>query len=133
MAFYEHIRAYREQLDITQTEAAKRLGIDHSALSKYEKGDLAIPISLLMKIQEVYAIPQDEFFRMLKDQPTKSKNPGLEARESRARYLGSFYEENIAPLEHLKEFRELMINIRSFSNDDKELKKYIKNLGYVKE
>lgn len=128
MAFYEHIRAYREQLDITQIEAAKRMGIDHSALSKYEKGDLAIPINLLMKIQEVYAIPENEFFRMLKDQPSKSKNPGLEARESRARYLGSFYEENIAPLEHLKEFRDLVMDIKSFSTDDKELKRYIKKI-----
>lgn len=128
MAFYEHIRAYREQLDITQMEAAKRMGIDHSALSKYEKGDLAIPISLLRTIQEVYAIPKDEFFHMLMDKPSKSKNPGLEARESRARYLESFYEENITPLQHLKEFRELVMDIKSHSNDDKELKRYIKKI-----
>ncbi|MEK4484630.1 helix-turn-helix domain-containing protein [Psychrobacillus sp. FSL H8-0484] len=127
MAFYEHIRAYREQLEITQMEAAKSLGIDHSVLSKYERGDLAIPIDLLMKFVEVYAIPQDLFFNMLKDIPFKSKNPGLEARESRTRYIESFQEEYVSQVIHLKEYRDFTMQVVSTSTDDKERKRFITN------
>lgn len=128
MAFYEHIRAYREQLEITQMEAAKSLGIDHSVLSKYERGDLAIPIDLLMKFVEVYAIPQDLFFNMLKDIPFKSKNPGLEARESRTRYIESFQEEYVSQVVHLKEYRDFTMQVVSTSTDDKERKRFITNI-----
>ncbi|MEK4244431.1 MULTISPECIES: helix-turn-helix domain-containing protein [unclassified Psychrobacillus] len=128
MAFYEHLRAYREQLDITQMEAARRIGIDHSVLSKYEKGDLAIPIDLLMKIKEVYAISNDDFLNMLEDKPSKSKNPGLEARESRSKYIEAFQEEYVTPLASYKEFRLLVMDIKSVSKEEKELKRYIKGL-----
>lgn len=127
MAFYEHIRAYREQLEITQMEAAKSLGIDHSVLSKYERGDLGIPIDLLMRFMEVYAIPQDLFFNMLKDIPFKSKNPGLEARENRARYIESFQEEYVSQVIHLKEYRDFTMQVVSASTDDKERKRFITN------
>lgn len=127
MAFYEHIRAYRELLEITQIEAAKSLGIDHSVLSKYELGDLAIPIDLLMKLKTVYGIPQNEFLEMLKDTRHKSTNPGLEARESRERYIESFQEEYVSQIIHLKEFRDYVMQIISVSPDDKDRKRFILN------
>lgn len=128
MAFYEHIREYREQLDITQMEAAKRLDIDHSVLSKYERGDLAIPINLLKKFREVYGIPRDEFLDMLEDKRLKRKDPGLEARESRTRYIETFQEEIISQLIDLKEFRQLMMDIISISPNNKERRQYIREI-----
>lgn len=128
VTFYQHIRSYREQLEITQIEAAKSLGIDHSVLSKYEKGDLAIPIDLLMKFMEVYAIPEDIFFNMLKDKPYKSKYPGLVARESRARYIDRFQEEYVSQIVHLKEFRAFIMQIVAVSKEDKERKRFIVNI-----
>ncbi len=128
MDFHEHIRAYREQLEITQVEASKRLGIDHSVLSKYERGDLSIPINLLPKFAQVYSIPTDVFTNMILDKPLKSKNPGLEARESRARYIKNFEEDVISQLIHLKEFRDLSLHILGKASTDQERKRLIKNL-----
>ena len=128
MAFYEHIRAYREQLEITQVEAAKRLGIDHSVLSKYEKGALSIPIDLLPRFAEVYSIPEHLFTQMILGKSMKSRDPGLEARESRARYIQNFQEEVISKLIHLKEFRDLSQQILESSTNDQEMKQYIKQL-----
>ena len=125
MAFWEHLRAYREKLDITQLEAAKILGVDHSALSKYEKGDLGISIELLTKIKEKYKIPDDQFLYMLQDKRYKSKDPVLEARESKVRYIETFQEEYINEVVHLKEYRDFTMDIVNFAESDKERKKYI--------
>ncbi|WP_144511981.1 helix-turn-helix domain-containing protein [Bacillus sp. FJAT-22090] len=128
MTFYKRIREYREQLEITQIEASRRLGIDHSVLSKYERGDLSIPIELLNKFIAVYNIPQEKFFEMLTDKKHKSDNPGLEARESRARYLETFQEEIVAEITPLKEFRDLVMDIVSISSNDNERRRFIAKL-----
>ena len=125
MAFWEHLRAYREKLDITQIEAAKILGIDHSALSKYEKGNLGISIELLTKIKEKYKIPDDQFLYMLQDKRYKSENPILEARESKARYIETFQDEYVNEIIHLKEYRDFTMDIVNFAENDKERRKYI--------
>lgn len=127
MAFWEHLSAYREKLDITQIEAAKILGIDHSALSKYEKGNLGISIELLTKIKEKYKIPDDQFLYMLQDKRYKSENPILEARESKERYIENFQEEYVNEIIHLKEYRDFTMDIVHFAESDKERRKYILN------
>lgn len=127
MIFGEHLRAYREKLDITQMEAAKILGIDHSALSKYEKGDLNISIELLAKIKEKYKIPDDQFLFMLQDKRYKSEDPILEARESKARYIETFQDEYVNEVIHLKEYRDFTMDIVKFAKSDKERRKYILN------
>ena len=127
MAFGEQLRAYREKLDITQMEAAKILGIDHSALSKYEKGDLGISIELLMKIKDKYNIPDDQFLYMLQDKRYKSKDPILEAKESKTRYIETFQEEYVKEIIHLKEYRDFTMDIVNFAKNDKDRRKYILN------
>lgn len=127
LAFWEHLRDYREKLDITQTEAAKVLGIDHSALSKYEKGSLGISIELLTKIKEKYKIPDEQFLYMLQDKRYKSENPILEARESKARYIETFHDEYVDKVIHLKEYRDLTIDIVNFGDNDKDRRNYILN------
>ncbi|MFJ8065540.1 helix-turn-helix domain-containing protein [Psychrobacillus sp. NPDC096426] len=127
MAFYERIREYREQLEITQIEASRRLGIDHSVLSKYERGDLSIPIELLHKFMVEYGIPEKEFLEMLIGTRSKRNNPGLEARESRERYLESFQEEYVSQLIPLKEFRELVIDVITVSPDEKERRRLLQH------
>ena len=126
MAFYERIREYREQLEITQIEASRRLGIDHSVLSKYERGDLSIPIELLSKFLVEYGIPEKDFLDMLLGTKFKRKNPGLEARESRERYLESFQDEYISQLIPIKEFRELVMDVVTIS-DEKERRRFLQN------
>lgn len=127
VTFGEHLRAYREKLDITQMEAAKILGIDHSALSKYEKGDLGISIELLASIKEKYKIPDDQFLYMLQDKRYKSEDLILEARESKARYIETFQDEYVNEVIHLKEFRDFTMDIVNFAKSDKERRKYILN------
>lgn len=127
LAFWEHLRAYPEKLDITQTEAAKVLGIDHSALSKYEKGNLGISIELLTKIKEKYKIPDEQFLYMLQDKRYKSENPILEARESKARYIETFQDEYVDKVIHLKEYRDLTMDIVNFADNDKDRRNYILN------
>lgn len=127
LAFWEHLRDYREKLDITQTEAAKVLGIDHSALSKYEKGSLGISIELLTKIKEKYKIPDEQFLYMLQDKRYKSEDPILEARESKARYIETFHDEYVDKVIHLKEYRDLTIDIVNFADNDKDRRNYILN------
>lgn len=127
MAFGEQLRAYREKLDITQMEAAKILGIDHSALSKYEKGDLGISIELLMKIKDKYNIPDDQFLYMLQDKRYKSNDPILEAKESKTRYIETFQEEYVKEIIHLKEYRDFTMDIVNFAESDKDRRKYILN------
>ncbi|TQR21192.1 helix-turn-helix domain-containing protein [Psychrobacillus vulpis] len=125
MPFYEHIRAYREQLEITQIEAANRLGIDHSVLSKYELGKLAIPLDLLPEIRRVYAIPKDIFIGMLEDKRIRSKNPGAEAKKSRSQYAGEFQSEYLSNMIELKEFRNFISYLSSL--DEKTMKKLLVN------
>ncbi|SEM90587.1 DNA-binding transcriptional regulator, XRE-family HTH domain [Paenisporosarcina quisquiliarum] len=127
MAFGEQLRAYREKLDITQMEAAKILGIDHSALSKYEKGDLGISIELLMKIKDKYNIPDDQFLYMLQDKRYKSNDPILEAKESKTRYIETFQEEYVKEIIHLKEYRDFTMDIVNFAESDKDRRNYILN------
>ncbi|WP_427138199.1 helix-turn-helix domain-containing protein [Psychrobacillus psychrodurans] len=127
MAFGEQLRAYREKLDITQMEAAKILGIDHSALSKYEKGDLGISIELLMKIKDKYNIPDDQFLYMLQDKRYKSNDPILEAKESKTRYIETFQEEYVKEIIHLKEYRDFTMDIVNFAESDKDRRRYILN------
>lgn len=124
MPFYESIREYREQLEITQMEAAEQLGIDHSVLSKYELGRLAIPIDLLPAFRKVYAIPKDRFIDMIEDTRNKSSNPGLEARENRGRYAMGFQEKYITELIDMKEVRQAFVYLHSL---DKKTIKTIMN------
>lgn len=126
MPFNEQIREYREQLEITQTEAAFRLGIDHSVLSKYELGKLEIPIQLLPEIRRVYAIPKDKFMDMLEDTRHKSSNPGLEARENKSRYITEFQNELKSDLYNLKEFRYFLHHLNSL--EIKEAKRVLMKL-----
>lgn len=127
MAIGDHLREYREKLDITQIEAAKLLGIDHSSLSKYEKGDLGISIELLSKIKEKYMIPDDQFLSMLQDKRYKSEDPIIEARESKVRYIETFQDEYVNEVIHLKEYRDFTMDIVNFAATDKERRKYIIN------
>lgn len=126
MPFNEYIREYREQLEITQIEAAERLGIDHSVLSKYELGKLAIPLQLLPTLRRVYAIPKEKFVDMIEDKRNKSKNPGLEARENRARYSLALQNELIPHVIDSKEYHDFMIFLKSI--DEKEAKKLLTDI-----
>ena len=51
---YERIRNMREDKDMTQTEMAAYLNIHQTTYSDYELGNLNIPISVLIKLADLF-------------------------------------------------------------------------------
>ncbi|WP_313894801.1 helix-turn-helix transcriptional regulator [Psychrobacillus sp.] len=126
MPFHEHICEYRQQIEITQTEAALRLGIDHSVLSKYELGTCEIPIYLLPIFKRVYSIPDILFLQMLDDNISIRKNSSLQAQENIARYSTELQNE-LQPLYiGSKEFRTFALRVSLLNN--KEIKQLLEDL-----
>ena len=51
---YCRIRDLREDLDLSQTEFAKRLGMSQTGYSKYETGENDIPTSTLIQLAQIH-------------------------------------------------------------------------------
>lgn len=49
----------REDIDMKQTELARRLGLDKSAMSKIESGDRKVSSDELQKISEIFDVSSD--------------------------------------------------------------------------
>ena len=129
MPFYEHLREYREQqLNISQKEVASRLNIDHSSLSKYERGERAIPIDLLPDFKRVLNISDKDFLNMVLNKPYKSENPGPQAQEVQKQYIYGFYDELlIGRGKYSSDFREIVIFLSKLNDQDlKNIKNWIK-------
>ena len=61
MTLGEKIRFYRKRADITQAELGKLLGVQDSAVSKWEKGRVDnLTISQIQTMAEVFLTPYDD-------------------------------------------------------------------------
>lgn len=58
----EQIRQLRRRHDLTQTELARRIGIQQSDLSRMEKGEYRVPLGVLFRILGVLQVSLSEFF-----------------------------------------------------------------------
>lgn len=56
---YRRIRDLREDHDLTQVAIAKILSCSQRVYSNYERGDLDIPTSILIKIADYYDVSID--------------------------------------------------------------------------
>lgn len=56
---YENIRNLREDRDLTQTQMADYLQLHQTTYSDYERGNLNIPISILLKLADFYGTSVD--------------------------------------------------------------------------
>ena len=56
---YRRIRELREDKDMTQTEMAKILVCSQRVYSNYERGDLDIPTSILIKLADFHGVSTD--------------------------------------------------------------------------
>lgn len=56
------IKAARVNANMTQKEAAKKLGISYQTLSLYENNSSRISIGLLIKMSKLYQMEMDKFF-----------------------------------------------------------------------
>ena len=51
---YQHIRDLREDNDLTQKVVAQYLSVRPNTYSRYETGDINIPIDMLIKLADYY-------------------------------------------------------------------------------
>lgn len=65
------LRNVRDRLDLSQKEAAKRLGINVDVLSNYERGKTYPNVLILRKIEEVYDIKYDQLIFLEKNNAIK--------------------------------------------------------------
>lgn len=56
---YNRIRDLREDADLSQEKLAQLLHINQATYSRYETGDLVIPVSALIKLAEFYSTSVD--------------------------------------------------------------------------
>ncbi len=59
MPYYKRIRALRKDKDITQTKMGEILFCSQRAYSNYERGDIDIPTSTLIKIADFHNVSVD--------------------------------------------------------------------------
>ena len=59
MAFYRRIREMREDRDLKQRELAELLVCSQRIYSNYERGDVDIPTSVLIKLADYYDVSID--------------------------------------------------------------------------
>lgn len=59
MAYYENIRALREDNDLTQKEVASILGIAQTTYSQYELNKHPLPIDCLIILCKLYNVTAD--------------------------------------------------------------------------
>ncbi|MBR6633091.1 MAG: helix-turn-helix transcriptional regulator [Clostridia bacterium] len=59
MPFYPRIRNLREDKDLTQTEMGKILSCSQRVYSNYERGDIDIPTTTLIKIADFHKVSLD--------------------------------------------------------------------------
>ena len=56
---YRRIRDLREDADLTQTQAAKYLGMSQTGYSKYETGENDVPTQVLIALARFYHTTTD--------------------------------------------------------------------------
>jgi len=55
----DRLRDLREDFDLTQTELAKILGCSQTTYSRYETGDLNVPVDILKRLAGFYKVSID--------------------------------------------------------------------------
>ena len=69
--YYKRIRDLREDKDMTQTEMSKILSCSQRVYSNYERGDIDIPTTILIKLADYHEVSVD-FLLGRTDNPNKN-------------------------------------------------------------
>ena len=56
---YQRIRDLREDNDLTQKKVAEYLLCDQSLYSKYERGERAVPLQIIVELADLYQVSID--------------------------------------------------------------------------
>ncbi len=70
---YENIRNLREDKDLTQVQVAKYLNCSQRVYSNYERGEVDIPTSILIKLAELHNTSTDYLLNRTKIKTPYSK------------------------------------------------------------
>ena len=137
MAFFEHLRQYRQEvLNISQDKAAQMMNIEQSTLSNYENGRRQIPIDMLDLWKQQYEIDDKTFINMLFNRDKIADRIHEKRTELRAPYksresveLIEFIEQYPVLREHLQTLTTLPITRQKKAVDGLvNLIKAVKNL-----
>lgn len=71
---FQRIRDLREDNDLTQHQIATLLNISHSTYSRYENGELDIPIQMLIKLANYYNTSLDYLVNLTDVRPPYKAN-----------------------------------------------------------
>ena len=71
---YQHMRALREDRDLTQGQMAELLQVHQTTYSDYELGNVNIPVAALIRLAEFYGTSID-FLVDFTDDPTPYPKP----------------------------------------------------------
>ena len=71
---YQHMRALREDRDLTQGQMAELLQVHQTTYSDYELGNVNIPVAALIQLAEVYGTSIDLLVDFT-DDPTPYPKP----------------------------------------------------------
>ena len=71
---YQHMRALREDRDLTQGQMAELLQVHQTTYSDYELGNVNIPVAALIQLAEFYGTSID-FLVDFTDDPTPYHKP----------------------------------------------------------
>ena len=85
MEINELIKQYREMSGLSQFQAAKKLSIGASTLSKYENNNAQISIKMFVHMCKIYNIPKEVFTAILFEPESISRRK-LIAKESTDKY-----------------------------------------------
>lgn len=66
------IKLHRRKKNLTQAELGKKIGVDNSTISSYERGLININLNTLFELTDIFEIKLDDFF------PSRSNNDNLE-------------------------------------------------------
>lgn len=71
---FQRIRDLREDNDLTQHQIATLLNISQSTYSRYENGELDIPIQMLIKLANYYNTSLDYLVNLTEDRNTSNRS-----------------------------------------------------------
>ena len=98
----ERIKAIREELDITQEELAKQLGVSRSKISQMENGEVRITADELLTLSKIFNVSVDNLLNLEKP-PKVILEKGSEEKPQEIRI-------NV-PQKNVKKFKEVLLYI----------------------
>ena len=94
-----NIKKRRLQLDLTQTELGKRLGLSRQLVQKYEDAHVRVPAAAMYRISQALDVSLDSFFEGIND-------AAAEDEKRLADMVGSLDEETVKIIEALHAIKD---------------------------